>query len=203
MLLEQMSDEDLIFLIRSGSKVAEVSFYKRYSEYSRHAARTYHSYFERSGISEDEFYAVAFSKTHEVLSKYDNIDKCFYVYWRAIVKNSVYDYVRDNSYQSGARIYAGISLDDTRYENNETLSFNDIIGENERIDRIHEFLKEYLENDHTEFTKEEKMIIDLLFFKGYTRMEIVGLLGYKKSRVNYLARRVSDKLQRLLKENYL
>ena len=203
MLLEQMSDEDLIFLIRSGSKAAEASFYKRYSNYSRHAAKVYVSYFEKSGISEDEFYALAFSKVHEALARYESIEKHFYIYWKTVVKNAVYDYIRDNSYQFGAKALAGISFDDLCYENNDTLSFYDVIGENDRLNQLGEFVKEYLKRDDIDLSEDEKLVADLLFLKGYSRSELGDLLGWKKGKVHYVAKMVTEKFQRLLKENYL
>ena len=103
MLLEQMSDEDLIFLMKSESKVAERAFYRRYSDYSLHLAKNYYVHFKGSGISVDELYAVAFSQVHEALKKADNITTAFYVYWKSVVKNAIYDYVKENSYEEGGR----------------------------------------------------------------------------------------------------
>jgi hypothetical protein len=129
-----MSDEDLIFLIRANSQAAEKVFYKRYSEYSLHLANKYYHIFKKnSGITLEELYAIAFSKTHEAVLRFDEIDKTFYAYWRTMVKNAIYDYVRTNAYEAGGKIFAGLSLDHKRYYDNEVIMLSDVVGEDEKV----------------------------------------------------------------------
>ena len=203
MLLEEMSDEDLIFLIKSGSKQAERVIYRRYGEYARHQARNYYYSFSKSGISEDEFYAVAFSKVHDALQRYEDITSNFYIYWKTMVKNAVYDYVKDNSYEVGARSFAGLSLDGSCYDDNESMMFSDLVGENEAKDTLQETIGKYVYGDECLLTDEEKVIVDLYYVQELSRKEIADITHIKRSRVNYLLRVTKEKIQKLLKENYL
>ena len=203
MLLKEMSDEDLIFLINRGSKSAETTLYQRYSVYARHQARKYLAEFEDSGISEDELYAVAFSKVHESLTKFDEIEKVFYVYWKTVARNAIYDYVRKNSYKFGAKEFAGVSFDDYRYSNNYSLYFSDVIGQDESDEEMRKFLEPYIEGNIELLTNEEKLVAKLKLFDDYSRKEIQDVTGLKMSRVNYLLSSATKKLQQLLKENYL
>ena len=198
-----MSDEDLIFLIKKGSKAAERTLYQRYSRYARHQAKHYAHEFKGSGISEDEFYAVSFSKTHEALLKYENINKSFFVYWKIVTKNAIYDYVSANSYEAGAKALSGASLDSLCFDNNEMLHLGDIVGEVERNNQIIEFLLPYINGEIEYLTELERRVAELLLIYDYNRKEIAKALGYKESRSNYLVRQTLDKIQKLLKENYL
>ena len=197
-----MSDEDLIFLINSGSKLAEMTIYRRYSEYARHQANNYYFLFRKSGISVDEFYAVAFSKVHDALLKQEGITSNFYIYWKTMAKNAIYDYVRDNSYESGAKSFAGLSLDGTCYEDNEVITFNDIVGEKED-NSLQETLDTYVYGEGELLSDEEKLIAELYIIKDCTIQEIVDITHLSRSRVNYLIRTTKAKIQKLLKENYL
>jgi len=203
MLLKEMSDEDLIFLIKRGSKAAETVFYQRYSVYSRHAARHYLSEFRDSGISEDEYFAVAFSKIPEVLARDEDLGKTFYVYWKAVVRNAIYDYVKENSYTLGAKPLGDISLDDYRYKDNLSILFTDIMSENETDDEIKDYLRPYLEGNNTLLSEDEKLVARLKIYEDCSRSDIIKLTGLGERRVDYLTRTALDKIKQLLKENYL
>ena len=198
-----MSDADLIFLIQRGSKAAETVFYQRYSVYARHAARKYHAEFKESGISEDELYAVAFSKTHESLTKWDGKNNVYYVYWKHVVRNAIYDYVRENSYTLGAKPLGDISIDDYRNKDYLGLIVGDPYSELERAEDIKEFLKPYLEQGNNLLSEDEKLIVKLKVFEECSRTDLVKLTGMGKNRVNYLIKTALGKIQKLLKENYL
>ena len=198
-----MSDEDLIFLINRGSRAAETVLYQRYSAYSRSMAKRYQTEFSDSGISEDEFYAVAFSKVHESIKKFAELEKVMFVYWKTIAKHAIYDYVNENSYNCGAKQFAGVSFDEYFYNNNVRLLFSDVIGQTEDDEEVKEFLRPYLEGDNDLLTEQEKSIALLRFYDGYSRKEIEELTGLKRSRLDYLLDCATKKLQKLLKENYL
>lgn len=203
MLLEEMSDEDLIFLINSGSKLAEMAIYRRYGEYARHQANNYYFHFRKSGISVDEFYAVAFSKVHDALKKQEDITSNFYIYWKTMVKNAIYDYVKHNSYESGAKAFAGLSLDGMCYDDNEVITFNDIVGENEKSSSLMDILNSYVYGDEILLSDEEKLIAELYIIKDSSIQEIMDITHLSRSRVNYLIKTTKKKIQKLLKENYL
>lgn len=198
-----MSDEDLIFLINSGSKLAEMTIYRRYSEYARHQANNYYFYFRKSGISVDEFYAVAFSKIHDALRKQEGITSNLYIYWKTMVKNAIYDYVKHNSYESGAKAFAGLSLDGMCYEDNEVITFNDIVGEQEENISLTDILDNYVYGEEDLLTDEEKLVAELHIIKDRSVQEIMDITHLSRGRVNYLIRTSKEKIQKLLKENYL
>ena len=193
-----MSDEDLIFLMRKGSKQAEMVFYARYSELSKIAAKDYFREFFDSGISEEDFYAVIFSKTYQAFKKYRNVKKSFQSYWIAVTKNAVYDYVRMNSYQLGAKSMGDISLDEVPYEDNEGLSFHDIIGELDESP-IMETLKQYVNSNNHYFTEEEKDLIRLLFFENNSVKDLTDEYDITRDRVYYILKSLKYKIPRILK----
>ena len=203
LLLEQMSDEDLIFLMKSGSELAEKAMYRRYNEYSRHEAKTYFNSFKDSGITIDEFFAVAFSKVHEAIKKYETINVCFYVFWKQIAKNAIYDYIRENSYQLGAKAFGTLSLDDNCYDDNDVLLFSDVLGENETRNTLKDTLDTYIYGDNQYLSSDEKLIADLFYIQERSRKEIVEITKLGKNRVNYLIRTTKQKIQTLIKENNL
>ena len=58
MLLEEMSDEDLIFLMKSGSEIAERAIYRRYNNYAKHEAQSYYKSFKHSYYKGHVFYGL-------------------------------------------------------------------------------------------------------------------------------------------------
>lgn len=203
-LLNEMSDEDLIFLIRANSQAAEKAFYKRYSDYSLHLANKYYYIFKKnSGITLEELYAIAFSKTHEAVLRFDEIDKTFYAYWRTMVKNAIYDYVRTNSYEAGGKIFAGLSLDHKRYYDNEAIMLSDVVGEDEKENEIMKFLEPYIKGKKKLLTSNEQKVAELLLIKQYSIKEITEELHFTRNKTNYLIRNMKNKIQKIIKENYL
>lgn len=198
-----MSDEDLIFLIKSGSKLAERVFYIRYSKYSLSVAKKYYQEFKDSGISVDDFYAVAFSKTPEAVANYEDVDRSFNIYWHSVVKHEIYDYIKDNSYTLGAKSFSGISLDSMRYENNEKLMLHDIVGsEEEPTNSVEEILRPYIYGKKDYLTDDEKLIAHLIYFEQLSINEITKITILGRNRVNYLIRNTKEKIQKIIKENY-
>ena len=199
-----MSDDDLIFLINSGSKLAEQVFYRRYSEYARDIAKSYFVDFKNSGISEDDFYAIAFSKTHDALNGYGNKTKKFLLFWKIVVRNAIYDYVKENSYTLGARALAGTSFDEIRYMNNEHVLFHDIYGEEEeKNDSLLKFIEGYVYGSSKYLTYREKVVADLLYFKEMTPSEILEETKWSRNTLSYVMRVTKRKIQKIIKENYL
>ena len=203
MLLEEMSDEDLIFLMKSGSEIAERAIYRRYNNYAKHEAQSYYKSFKHSGIVVEEFYAVAFSNVHEAIMKYEHVTACFYLFWKTMVKYAIYDYVKKNSYQTKAKPLGDISLDDAYYDNNEVILFSDVVGENEKQNKLKDALDDYIYGEDHYLSEEEKIIADLFFIQERSRKDIIQTTGLGKNRVNYLIRTTKLKIQNLIKENYL
>lgn len=198
-----MSDDDLIFLINSGSKLAEQVFYRRYSEYSRDIAKSYYLDFINSGISEDEFYTIAFSKTHDALKTHGNKKLAFLLYWKIVVRNAIYDYVQENSYTLGAKALAGTSFDEIRYMNNEHVLFHDIYGEEEDTNSLLKFIEEYVYGPSEYLTYREKVLADLLYFKEMKPSEILVETNWSRGILNYVTKMMKEKIQKIIKENYL
>lgn len=198
-----MSDEDLIFLINAGSQLALTIFYKRYYIYSKALAKEYALEFKDSGIQEDEFFAIAFERVQHALKKYQNIHKKFMPYWKKVVRNAVFDYVRVNSYQSGAKIYGEISLDSECYHGNEKFTFHDAIGEMDEENQLQKLLESYLAEDESTLTNEEKLILYYYFLEQRTIADISEITSFARTRVNYLIKTTRQKIQKIIKENYL
>ena len=199
-----MSDEDLIFLINAGSMLAEQVMYERYSKYSHLIAHGYHNDFKSSGITEEEFFAVAFAKTPQAIQNYSDKDIPFHSYWLATVKNAIYDYVNTNSYRLGARPLSGISFDEEPYNDNEHLLFHDIFGEEDNHSgTAFDLLDQLLSEDDRRLDSEQKLVARLLFVEELKPAEAIEITGFTRSRFSYLTRVTKRKIQQIMKENYL
>ena len=203
MLLKEMSDEDLIFLINAGSELAQMTFYRRYRQYAKMVAKEYYKEFKDSGIQEDEFFAIAFERVQHAIEKYKNIQKKFLTYWKVIVKNAIYDYVRVNSYQGGMKVLSGLSLDSDCYHDSDRYTFHDAIGEKEEENGLKEFLENYLEDNEKTLSDDEKLILRHYILVDHTIEELCEITHLNKARINYLIRTTRNKIQQIIKENYL
>ncbi len=203
MFLNNLKDEDLIFLMSSGSKYAQSIFYKRYNHHSRELAKYYVGEFPNSGISIDEFYAVAFEAVKIAVDSYKKIKTTFYKYWKVIAKNAILDLVKKESYQYGARALAGISLDQDYHIERRRVSLHDVVGEDEHDNEISNAVMEEVYGENSSLSDEERLIGDLYIIKGFTPKEIMEKTGWNRNKFSYLLKKTKCKLQTLLKENYL
>ena len=208
MMKDELSDDELLCLIHAGSKSAELALYDRYYRYAKVLAKNFFRIYPVSGISEDEFFEVAFSILPKTIRRYDSILSSFYNFWITCAKNAISTYLTRNAYGSTKRPYYRSITDlefsgDISIGNNKTMKISD---ESDRhvlyADDLKEMIISLLEDPFNDFTEDEKTCAYLVFIKGCSNKELMRQTGWDKNHTNYTLRRVKNKLIILLKEYY-
>lgn len=202
MLLNEMSDDDLIFLVDAKSQLAEQELINRYMVIAKNVAKEYADVFSDSGILYDDFYSIAISCIHIAIHSYNNRKVPFKKYWKICVRNAIYDYVKDNSYRSGAKALSEISLDDTCYKESDSVRFHETVADSHSTNTIYDILYDYASSDSDYFTKDEKVMIILHYLEERTIDEFCDITGWSKSKANYVIKNAKKKIFEILKDNY-
>lgn len=201
---EDVSDFDLILKIKSGDSIAEKSFYQRYSIYSYKVASDYYKMNHASGITFKEFYSVALASIFLALKDFDLNRNKFYPYWLSISKKQIMNYIRENSYLFGGRMFSGISLNDLVNENSntkleETVTDLSLCEDDNR--NFSDVKKSLIENFNADFTDEEFLIMEKLYI-GKTNQEIANDLGCTIDHIYYLRKSIKEKLTKVIETGY-
>lgn len=200
------TDESLVERVLNKDKQAEAIFYKRYYEYSKRLGSSYYFDYKRTGISEDEFIAVAFSVTAIAVKAYKFGTCPFYFFWKRVANNAIRDYIRENSYTLGAKEYGDMSLDAKRYSDNDVITIGDTIGKDDEEDIINndlaECLKNYIYNPKSDLNNEETLTAHFLFYRQYDVKEIMKATNWNKQKTYRLIRNVRNKISVYLKNRY-
>ena len=207
MIKEELSDLDLIALIEAGSASAEAAFYERYLNYSKTIARSYVNEFAHSGIGVEDFTASAFSKVSIALANFNKIENksvSFNGYWKTIVKNAIFDYLLENAYTSEVnRPLSDYSFDDYAYYNNERIELHDVIGEKDTYTSLRDVVINYIEEEDSNLSDDERLVAKLLLIDEYEVSEILQETGWGRPKLNYVIRNVRQKIGKILKDSYL
>ena len=170
---DRILDDHLITLIAQGNHDALAELEKRYHKHSLHLVNQLLIQYPSTGISKKELVAVCESHFPFVVMKYSPLKhSSFLTFWKESTKNSIMDYLIDNSYNGGAFSFRGvISLDEA---DEESLCYGEIIAEknNERITkkRIFEIRTEIYRFKNC-FTDLEFTVLNLVLV-GYTYPEL-------------------------------
>lgn len=207
MIKEELTDEELLYLYEAGSDSAKSALFDRYYNYSVGLGKYYYKMFKRCGISIEEYTAVAFSKFDEALKSHKKIRIDLLNYWKLLVKNAVYDYIRKNSYTLGARAFM-LSLDDTVvYDDDDPLYLHDVVGDLDEVisdsRSIMGLIKAIVETDEYDFTSEEREIVRLTYLEGYEIEESAKILNISSNHAYYIAKMVKRKISEIIKDSYL
>lgn len=158
----QLSDDDLISMIQMGNEEAFRLLLTRYQTFGRTVVGEYLKNYPYDGLSFDELMSVVIAETYVAAKKYLPSKGNFYKYWRLVVRHGLNDYARTNSYQFGAKMFSGPSLDQ---EISEDFKLSDVIGQNDDSESLNssdaEFIK-FLENHRNKLGKHDLDIVNLL-----------------------------------------
>lgn len=207
MINTDFTDEELISLINSGSQSAEVALYERYFRYSRVLASDYIETFDINPSLEEELTAVIFSKFPIILQKADKIGTAFNLYWKASVRNLVYDYIEELKQPYPLYSSQNVSFDEYAFED-EKLTLHDVLGDDDQemsdVDSpIFGLLKDLIEKENSPLNENEKKVAKLMFFEELDARSIAEKLGWKRDHTNYVIRSAKDKIIKIIKHSYL
>lgn len=206
LIKDDLTDEELLYLIEAGSDSAKSALFDRYYKRSESIGRYYYKMYRRTGITIEEFTMVAFSKTDEAFKTYRNKRVDFYNYWKVLVRNAIHDYIRHNSFTIGPRSHT-VSIDEGVSYDNEPLYLHDVIGDVDEVINdsrsIVNLLNEIVETDKYNFTSEERAFTDLYYVKGYEIEEITEMLQSSINHIYYVAKVVKSKITKIIKDSYL
>lgn len=179
-----ISDEELLRCAREcRSNSAFNELFRRYSFYAKALASQYACETLKTGIRKEEVEQVALISFYTIYKKIRINSKSFYLYWEKAAKRDIAVYFRENSYLGQASLFAGPSLDDTVFDNNDHLMLSDSIGEmdlNLRKEMIINDLMSAINGDRTKLTSNERKTI-LMFLNDYSMKAIAKKLNVKPS----------------------
>ena len=135
------------------------------------------------GISFEEIYLAALESLIKAVKTYDESKKFrFYSYWKGVAIKSIFSYIQLNSYKAGAKAFAGAFSFDEYVNNQEGMTYGEIVGANdEKMSRdilISESSKKIEEFYNTLSPLNKKVF--LLLLRDFDREEMAIVLGYDK-----------------------
>ncbi len=181
-----LKDDDLVAQIATGNHEALTILYTRYKIFAKKLVSEYLTTFHDDGISFEELEAVALSSLNEAMKKYVPGHNSFYSYWIVFAKHALGDYAEKNSYRLGAKMFKGVSLDDT-VKNDTDLILGDIVGEEDR--NIKDILDnknfiDFLYSVKNRLGRKDIKIVELVL-KGFEVKEIAKKLKMKIPTIYY------------------
>jgi len=199
---KKLTDTELAVLIRkSNDNSATNELVKRYKLQTKKMVCSLLMLNYGSGISYDELEAVGLQSIFTVVTAIKSNSTSFLSYWKVVARREMINYIDQNSYHVGAKLFSGVSLNDSS-PLEDGLSNSEIYGkkddEKEKI-----FKKEILSilETNKKFTKTEKKIITL-FLENYTFKEISKMTGRCLSDVYINFNKSAKKLKSILAKRY-
>ncbi len=185
---QEVGDEDAFFVLS-----------ERYKKFARNEALKYYLKYGRShGFIFDDIYAITFSALMDAAKTFDPIKSDnFYTYWRTIADNHAINYIRNNSYEGGAKMFKGtISLDDNAYDNGDIL-YSELIGKTDNHnsdDEESEITVSVIRELYVSFSPIEKVFL-LLKMSGYTFAQISKEINVEVKYLYSVKRKLSRKVR--------
>ena len=198
---QNVSDEDLIDLIHQGNVEASEILFSRYHHYSWRLGYEFDLEHPDSGISLEDYRAVAFSLVAPCLKKYLENGAGFYAYWKICAQNEIMEYFIENSYTANGQVYTGIPLDDDRYAIvAEEIGLVDF-GVTEQI--IHQEIELIKQSILAKFLYDSDKEIINLFLSGMSFEEIQEKTGDKLRHIYYVIAKFQTQFDyEMKKRNY-
>ena len=194
-----ISDETIVSEIRKNDYHQNNLLLTRYKTYCWALAHEFIKQYSASGIEAEELMLVSLNAFYVAIKTFSEGHNNFYPYWKRIAENDVNRYIRENSYQYGAKGFVGISLDSTYdgvHELHDTIS-TDEEDPKKSLNSLSRILEDILADKNNGFSLEEKEIINN-YLLGYDLKEISKLMGLKQARVYYVYQKLINKIRKIL-----
>lgn len=198
-----ISDEELLRVARDcRSNSAFDELIRRYTYYAKSLARQYQHQTPQTGIRKEELEQIAIISFYSSYKKIRIDTKSFYTYWSKIAKREIAKYIKENSYLEGGRAFAGLSFDEQRFDNDESL-LSDYIGEEDeqmKKDLLINDLMIAINHKGTALNPKEKAVLKQ-FLKGLDFKSISIKMKISESSVYYIFNHAVRKLRKILNNN--
>jgi RNA polymerase sigma-70 factor (ECF subfamily) len=173
------SEEDLVALLKSGD---ESAFSYLYDHYSGALNGIIFRMINDTGLAED-ILQEAFVKIWNNFSSYDPSKGRLFTWMLNITRNLAIDTIRSKGYKKQSKIQSSENAVDNVSNN---------INEKERFDALG------LRNQVTLLKEDQKQIIDLAYFEGFTQNEISQKLGIPLGTVKTRMRSAISELKKIV-----
>ena len=173
------SEEDLVALLKSGD---ESAFSYLYDHYSGALNGIIFRMINDTGLAED-ILQEAFVKIWNNFSSYDPSKGRLFTWMLNITRNLAIDTIRSKGYKKQSKIQSSENAVDNVSNN---------INEKERFDALG------LRNQVTLLKEDQKRIIDLAYFEGFTQNEISQKLGIPLGTVKTRMRSAISELKKIV-----
>ncbi len=201
--MAELSDEELVNLVKQGNIRAEAILYNKYYHLALSEAKRVASQFRITGIEIDDLVSVSFESVKKSIDLFENgTTRKFYSYWRAISYNSMINYIRDNRTQSGK-----YSLDNLTYQDNETITFHDIVSNDEtsvsneiNVENLKHIIESFIYNPTNNLTDDEALVAHYLYYRQYDNEEIKAKTGWDSPKIYYVVKNTRKKISDYLKK---
>lgn len=200
---DELSDEELVFLVQQNNKEALIILIERYRKKSEIICKKIIREFPNTGIPLQDLIAVGLTtliSSIKTFKFYDEKKTSFSSYWNVSITRNIMDYLQKYSYKSKGQIISGISLDNVLKKGDDETTFESMVGEpdidvNERF-LFQDFERLILVDEHTFSGNEKDVALSWLYDDDIDR--ISKQFNIKKSKVYY----VINKAKELLKNHY-
>ena len=133
MQVEEISDNELLYMIRQNNDLAFQYLVRRYHGEIRNCLHS-HLRLKYRCLDMDDFYQLALMKLTEAINEYKHGQSSFHYYYFNILKNTAIDLIRSmNTYNAKKDMYA-LSLDMKIEDKRGRYTLLDIIEDNYRIE---------------------------------------------------------------------
>ena len=191
-------------LIISGERSAYQILLVKYEKYAKILSHTFLSAFPKKhlGFSFEDLVNIALNAVVLALQNYNpEYGAPFYPYWKEVASKEMAHFIEDNSYHSGAKMFAGaLSLDSFIDNSEKDTTIGDIVSSKDGDIRgelylddtsfmISEIIKKYSEED-------QKILY--LYVIGYSYEEISHNLNVPVTRIYSSMRRIRSSIKKTL-----
>lgn len=185
-MFSRLTDEQLVEIISSkGDKYAELTLIERLRRNAFFIARLFFECHPYSGITLDEYYAVALESIHVAAKKFDHKHgNKFTSFYRVVAENDLRRYDAENSYIRKGKVFAGITSFNV-VEKGEKKKVCEELGDVDPLVKGQLNMSDMLVSFNKVFNKMSKKEKDIytLFLKGYEVKQIVEILKIPTSTV--------------------
>ncbi len=197
---EASYDLDLVHKYQRGDEDAFFLLSEKYKKFARNEALKYYLKYGKShGFIFDDIYSITFASLMDAAKSFDESKSDnFYSYWKTIADNHAINYIRNNSYEGGAKMFKGVfSLDDSAYDNGD-IQYSELIGtiidNYNHLDEENELAVYTIRELYVSFSPIEKVFL-LLKMSGYTFQQISDEIGVSVKYLYSVKRKLSRKVR--------
>lgn len=192
-------DEHLHTLITQGNHEALIRLRKRYQTNIVSLSCEMLSRFQNTGIQHKELISLCEDNFNYIVRNYDPQLSSFFYFWKDVTTNTIMDYIQENSYRAGAKMFNGLFSLNSEYDDGR--EYSDIISESDEETfkrRLAKEMEAFIDHFASIFTKDELALLSLAM-NGYTLAEMEKGNMMSRSEIHLTFKSAIKKIQNLMK----